>query len=111
MAFKPLAIAAVALVSLACAFGARADTPSQAGPPPGAVPARIAACLALPAGQQRASCFRNLTPTAVSRCLSLPTRAERVACFRKMVPAPVAACLAQPTQRQRTSCFKKLRKP
>ena len=85
-------------------------TKASAQQPGPGVPARIAACLALPAGAERASCFKSLTPAAVAGCLSLPTRAERVACFRKLVPARIAACLAQPTRQQRTSCFKKLRR-
>jgi hypothetical protein len=137
---KPLAIAVVVLVSLTAAFVARAGNPVSkpraSGPPPyvakclalapqergdcfranssaqprAGVPARIAACLALPAGPQRASCFRNLTPAAVAGCLALQTRTERAACFRQLVPARIAACLAQPTRQQRTSCFKKLRR-
>jgi hypothetical protein len=136
---KPLAIAVVVLVSLTAAFVARAGTPVSAprandpppfvaaclalapqargdcfransGAPPVGVPERIAACLALPAGQQRTSCFQKLTPTAVAACLALQTRSERAACFRKLVPARVAACLAQPTRRQRTTCFKNLRR-
>ena len=86
----------------------KAKSAAQA-PGPG-VPARIAACLALPAGAQRASCFKSLTPAAVSSCLSLPTRAERTACFQKLVPPRVAACLSQPTRKLRTSCLKKLRR-
>jgi hypothetical protein len=85
-------------------------TKSSAQQPGPGVPARIAACLALPAGAQRASCFQKLTPSAVAGCLALKTRAERVACFQKLVPQRVAACLSLPTRHQRTSCFKKLRR-
>ena len=117
---KPLAIAAVLLVSLSSVLVARAATTSSApvdqGPPPGAVPTRVAACLALPAGEQRANCFRNLAPSAtvpprVAACLALPTRTQRTNCFRNLVPPKVAGCLALQTQTQRSGCLKKLRRP
>jgi hypothetical protein len=97
---------ALAPQQIGACFKANASAQSP-GP---AVPPRVAACLALPAGAQRADCFKSLTPAAVSGCLSMPTRAERTACFQKLVPPRVAACLSQPTRKLRTSCLKKLRR-
>ncbi len=138
---RPLAIAVLVLVSLMSALFARAGEPLTASPkadpppgvaaclalapaqrgdcfrtmsarPPGAgVPIRVAACLAVPVGQQRTNCFRNLAPPAVAKCLGLPTRTERAGCFRKLVPSRVAACLALSTRQQRSSCLRKLRRP
>ena len=138
---RPLAIAGVVLVSLTSAFVARAGEPLTASrdgdPPPGVaaclalaptqmgdcfrtmstpppgpgVPIRVAACLALPVGQQRTNCFRNLAPPAVAACLAMPTRTQRAGCFRKLVPARVAACLALSTRQQRLSCLRKLPGP
>ena len=124
---RPVAIAAVVLVSLAAALAARASEPLSAAPENGP-PSFVSACLAL-STQELGPCFRRNAvaataagelavresgaPPFVAKCLSV-SPLQRGACFRQEAapppgtPSNVAKCLGLATRRARNACFRAL---